>query len=102
MKILKNLDDEVLELMPEDEVETLTNEIDKSCQFSDEVNDMLVKIESIFSKNNVENSSVHTSSTTNSSVSPTQTIKMQNFQNLLSTNLMKRYHHVKIYGISIL
>ena len=69
MKILKNLDDEVLELMPEDEVETLTKEMDKSCQFSHEVNDILVKIESIFSKKNVENSSVHTSSTTNSSVS---------------------------------
>ena len=50
MKILKNLDDEVLELMPEDKVETLINEMDKSCQFSHEVNDILVKIESIFSK----------------------------------------------------
>ena len=35
VKILKNLDDEILELIPEDEAETLTNEIDKSCQFSD-------------------------------------------------------------------
>ena len=70
MKILKNLDDEIFELIPEDEVESLTNEIDKSCQFSDEINDILVKIESVFSKSNVENSFVHTSSTTNFSVSP--------------------------------
>ena len=69
MKILKNLDDEILELIPEDEAETLTYEIDKSCQFSDEINDILVKIESIFSKSNIENPSVHTNSTTSSSVS---------------------------------
>ena len=69
VKILKNLDDEMLELIPEDEAETLANEIDKSCQFSDEINDILVKIESIFSKSNIENSSVHTNSTTSSSVS---------------------------------
>ena len=31
VKILKNLDDEILELIPEDEAETLTNEVDKSC-----------------------------------------------------------------------
>ena len=68
VKIHEKLDDEILELILEDEVETLTNEIDKSCQFSDEINDILVKIESIFSKSNVENSSVHASSTTNSSV----------------------------------
>ena len=61
--------DEILELISEDEAETLTNEIDKSCQFSDEINDKLVKIESIFSKSNIENSSVHTKSTTSSSVS---------------------------------
>ena len=29
MKSLKNLDDKVLELIPEEEAETLTNEIDK-------------------------------------------------------------------------
>ena len=69
VKILKNLDDEILELIPEDEAETLTSEIDKSCQFSDEINNILVKIESIFSKSNVENSSVHTNSTASSSVS---------------------------------
>ena len=69
MKILKNLDDEILELISEDEAETLTNEIDKSCQISDEINDILVKIESIFSKSNIEISSVHTNSTTSSSVS---------------------------------
>ena len=40
LKVLKNLDDEILELIPEDEPETLTNEIDKSCQFSDEINDI--------------------------------------------------------------
>ena len=62
VKILKNLDDEVLEVIPEEETETLTNEIDKSCQFSDEINDILVEIESIFSKRIVENSSVHTTS----------------------------------------
>ena len=46
VKILKNLDDEIIELIPEDEVETLIDEIDKSCQFSDEINDdILVKIE---------------------------------------------------------
>ena len=38
VKILKNLDDEILELISEDEAETLTNEIDKSCQISDEIN----------------------------------------------------------------
>ena len=69
VKIHKNLDDEILGLIPEDEAETLTNEIDKSCQFSDEINDILVKIESIFSKSYVENSSVHTNSTASSSVS---------------------------------
>ena len=69
VNILKNLDDEILELISENEAETLTNEIDKSCQISDEINDILVKIESIFSKSNVENSSVHTNSTTSSSVS---------------------------------
>ena len=69
MKILKNLDDEIIELIPEDEAETLTNEIDKSCQFPDEINDILVKIESIFSKSNVENSSFHTNNTASSSVS---------------------------------
>ena len=69
VKILKNLDDEILELIPEGEAETLTNEIDKSCQFSEEMNDILVKIESIFSKSNVKNSSVHTNSTVSSSVS---------------------------------
>ena len=69
LKILKNIDDEILELIPEDETETLTNKIDKSCQFSDEINDILVKIEGIFSKSNVENSSVHRNSTTSSSVS---------------------------------
>ena len=69
VKILKNLDDGILELIPEDEAEILTYKIDKSCQFSDEINDILVKIESIFSKSNIENSSVHTNSTTSSSVS---------------------------------
>ena len=69
VNILKNLDDEILELKSKDEAETLTNEIDKSCQISDEIIDILVKIESIFSKSNVENSSVHTNSTTSSSVS---------------------------------
>ena len=69
VNIPKNLDDEILALIPEDEAETLTNEIDKSCLFSDEINDILVKIESIFSKSNVENFSVHTNSTANSSVS---------------------------------
>ena len=68
VKILKNLDDEILGLIPEDETETLTYEIDKSCQFSDEINDIFVKIESIFSKSNTENSFVHTNSTTSSSV----------------------------------
>ena len=53
VKILKNLDDEILELIPEDEAETLANEIDKSCQFSDEINDILVKIESIFFKKSI-------------------------------------------------
>ena len=48
VKILKNLNDEVLELISEDEAETFTNEIDRSCQISDEINDILVKIESIF------------------------------------------------------
>ena len=42
VKILKNLVDEILELIPEDEVATLTNEIDKSCQFSDKINDILI------------------------------------------------------------
>ena len=51
MKILKNLHDEKLELIPEDEAETLSNEIDKSRQFLDEINDILVKIKSVFSKN---------------------------------------------------
>ena len=62
MKILVNLDDEIFELIPEDEAEILTNEMNKSGQFSDEINDILVKIESIFSKSNTENSSVHTNS----------------------------------------
>ena len=48
---------------------TLTNEIDKLCQFSDEINDILRKIDSIFSKSNFENSSLHTNSGTSSSVS---------------------------------
>ena len=48
VKILKNLDDKILKLIPGDEAETLTKEIDKSCQFSNEINDILVKIESIF------------------------------------------------------
>ena len=34
VKILKNLDDGILKLMPEDESENLTNEIDKSYQIS--------------------------------------------------------------------
>ena len=68
VKILKNLHDEILELIPENKAETLTNEIGNSCQFSDESSNILVKIESIFSKSNVENSSVHTNSTTSSSV----------------------------------
>ena len=65
VKILKNLDDEILKLIAEDEPETLTNETDKSCQFSDEINGKLVKTESIFLKSNIENSSVHTNSTFN-------------------------------------
>ena len=69
MKVLKNLDDEILELIPEDEAETLANETDKSCQFSNEIYDTLVKIESIFSKDNIENSTAHTNSTASSSVS---------------------------------
>ena len=59
VEILKNLDDEILELIAEDEAETLTNKIDKSCQFSEKINDILVK--SLFSKNNSV-SSIHTSS----------------------------------------
>ena len=39
------------------------------CQFSDEINDILRKIDSIFSKSNFENSSLHTNSATSSSVS---------------------------------
>ena len=69
VKILKKLDNQILELIPEDSAETLTNAIDKSCQFSDEINAILMKIESIFSKSNLQNSSVHTDSKTNSSVS---------------------------------
>ena len=102
MKILKNLDDEILELIPEDEVETLTNEIDKSCQFSNEINDILAKIESIFSKSNAENSFAHTSSTTNFSLSPNPNDSHAKLPNLLSTNLMERYYHGKDFGISIL
>ena len=59
VEILKYLDDEILELIAEDEAETLTNKIDKSCQFSEKINDILVK--SFFSKNNSV-SSIHTSS----------------------------------------
>ena len=66
VKVCKNFDDEILELKWG---WNFNNEIDKSYQFSDEINDMLEKIECVFSKNNVENSSVHTNSTTNSSVS---------------------------------
>ena len=61
VKLLKELDDEILELIPEDEEETLSNEIEKSCQLSDQINDILVKIENIFSKQNNETSSVHSS-----------------------------------------
>ena len=42
--ILKNLEAEILKLIPEDEAETLTNNICKSCQFSDEINDILGKV----------------------------------------------------------
>ena len=48
MEIFKNLDDRRLESISGDEAETLTNEIDKSCQFSDEINNILMKTESIF------------------------------------------------------
>ena len=58
----------ILELIPESKAETLTKEIGKSYQFSDECNNILVKIESIFCRSNVENSSVHTNSTTSSCV----------------------------------
>ena len=102
LKIFKNIDDEILELIPEDETETLTNKIDKSCQFSDEINGILVKIEGIFSKSNVENSSVHSTVQRVLLCRPTQMIHTENFQNLLSTNLMERYHHGKVFGISIL
>ena len=40
VKILKNFDDKILELIPEDEAETLINETDRSCQFSDEINNI--------------------------------------------------------------
>ena len=69
VKILNNLDDEIHELISEDETENLTNEIYKSCHILDEINDILVKTESIFSKSNIENSSVHKKSKTSSSVS---------------------------------
>ena len=102
VKILKNLDHEILELIPEDEVETLTNEIDQSCEFSDEINDILVEIESIFSKVILK---ILLSIQTVQQIflnRPTQIIHTQNFQNLLPTNLTERYYHGKAFGISIL
>ena len=54
--------------MPEDEAESLTNEIDKPCQFSDQISNILVKIKSIFLNSYVENSLVHTNSIAVSSV----------------------------------
>ena len=84
MEIFKNLDDRRLESISGDEAETLTNEIDKSCQFWDEINNILMKTESIFWQTNAENCSVRTNSSTVSSVCPTQRIHMQNFQNLFN------------------
>ena len=40
VKILKNFDDKILELIPEDEAETFINETDRLCQFSDEINNI--------------------------------------------------------------
>ena len=69
VKIFKNLDDELFELTTKDETETLANEIDKLCQFLDEINNILVKIESLILKIYVRNSSAHTNHTAVSSVS---------------------------------
>ena len=54
VKILKNLDDEKREVIPDDEADTLTYQINISYQFSDKSNSILVKIEIIFSKSKLE------------------------------------------------